>query len=405
MTIVILQQRQHLRIPPRNIAAAESQAKALVSSTEALRRVSSDYLSDFDEVLVLDEWSDEAVAALVRGLPAPAHFITNDEYCLELCARLRGQPDAELDSLETYRDKVLMKERVAEAGIRVPLYYRLDHERCSQDADLYSEELVRQLGLPVVVKPVRESNNRGVAVLSSHAALHAWMIRSHDSQDSQAATSVQQYEIEQYIEGTLHHANLAVVGGRATCLLVAEYLSPPLMLSAGLPSGSITLPRQDVRWGSIADLSMTALRALGSAGDGVTHVELFQAQAGELIFLEAAHRAPGALVSEVGRRHIGRNLEELNLSLQLGEPWPGVQPDIRSYAAWLWFPRMPMEPQQPLPTLRSKYSASWLTSDPLFGSSGSPAKPIEPGLGQMLLENTCYADLRTDFEALRRYHP
>ncbi len=46
--------------------------------------------------------------------------------------------------------------------------------------------------------------------------------------------------------------------------MIREYFSPPLMLSSGLASGSITLPREDARWHIVADVSIAALRALGS---------------------------------------------------------------------------------------------------------------------------------------------
>ena len=65
-----------------------------------------------------DEWE-----SVVRSAPAGAEVVSNDEYCLAECARLRattGLPARHPAHLDGYRDKVLMKRRLEAAGVPVP---------------------------------------------------------------------------------------------------------------------------------------------------------------------------------------------------------------------------------------------------------------------------------------------
>ncbi|HEX4464086.1 MAG TPA: hypothetical protein VH042_05530 [Solirubrobacterales bacterium] len=257
-------------------------------------------------------------------------LVTNDEYCLERCATLRR--DLELPqrlgvSVALYRDKVLMKETLAAAGVAVPAFLPL--EPVPPPSEAAAEEILGALGPRIVVKPRREANNRGVVAIDSAAGLERWL-RVHAGERG--------WEAESFLEGTLFHANALVQDGRVRPLLVGEYIGSPLALEGGGAIGSIAIaPEEEVAEQGEA-LNRAVVAALGGAGQFVIHTEFVREPSGRAVFLETAARAPGGLISEIAVLHSGVHLEYLNLRVQAGEPGASPVPTGVS-AAWLWFPR------------------------------------------------------------------
>jgi hypothetical protein len=182
--------------------------------------------------------------------------------------------------------------------------------------------------LPVVVKPRREANNRGIEILESVEELNAWL-RTHAGKKG--------WHTEAFVTGKLCHANALVMNGAVVPIQVGMYTSPLLALNTGRPAGSFTLP--DASPVAIAGrrLNTDVIKVLGADGAFVVHTEFFITPHGDPILLEAAARAPGALVSEIAVLHAGIHLEEANFSLQIGE-MVATPAQTGVYAGWLWFP-------------------------------------------------------------------
>jgi hypothetical protein len=256
-------------------------------------------------------------------------LVTNDEYCLEECAKLRrelGLPPRLEMPLAPYRDKVLMKEALIAAGVAVPAFLPLEPVPASRAA---AEEILAALGPRIVVKPRREANNRGVAAIDSRLELERWL-EAHAGEGG--------WEAESFLEGTLFHANALVEDGRVRPLLVGEYAGSPLALEGGGAIGSITIAPEEAVAEQGRALNRRVVEALGGAGRFVIHTEFVREPSGRVVFLETAARAPGALVSEMAALHLGVHLEQLNLRLQAGEAAQVAAP-TGVFGAWLWFPR------------------------------------------------------------------
>lgn len=279
------------------------------------------------EAVPLERWTERLREIAGDG---PVELVTNDEYCLEVCAELRrelGLP-LRLDMpLAPYRDKVLMKQALNAAGVAVPAFLPLEPVPLASEA--VAEEILAALGPRIVVKPRREANNRGVAAINSRPELERWL-GAHAGEGG--------WEAESFLEGPLFHANALVQDGRVSPLLVGGYLGSPLTLEGGGAIGSVTIPSEAALAKEGQMLNRRVVEALGGAGRCVIHTEFVREPSGRLVFLETAARAPGALVSEMAALHVGVHLEQLNLRLQAGEAAQAPVP-TGMFSAWLWFPR------------------------------------------------------------------
>lgn len=270
-----------------------------------------------------EEWLREIAGA------EPLELVTNDEYCLERCAALRrelGLPPRLQISFAAYRDKVLMKDALAAAGLAVPAFLPLDPVPGGAAA---TSEIFGALGPRIVVKPRREANNRGVEAIGSVAVLERWL-GEHAGERG--------WEAEAFVEGTMFHADGLVEDSDVTPLLVGEYVGSPLALEVGGAIGSITTAAGSAAVVQGEEMNGAVVAALGGGGRFVIHTEFIREPSGRPVFLETAARAPGGLISDISLLRRGVHLEQLNLRLQAGllDPVPSVTGD---FAAWLWFPR------------------------------------------------------------------
>ncbi|MGW3263397.1 ATP-grasp domain-containing protein [Streptomyces sp. NPDC001056] len=275
----------------------------------------------------------------------PVQIVTNDEYCLISCAELRagfGLPARHPAHPAHYIDKVLMKERLAAAGVRVPRFLALTDG--VPDPGTGVPLVTGTIGLPAVAKPRREANSRGVAVLCTEPELRDWLA-GHQGEEG--------WQIEEFLDGTFHHVNSLVRDGVVTPVQTGTYLGPLLDLPDGRRLGGWTVPSGSELACRAHELNDAVVAALGAEGSFVVHTEFAVNREDELVVVEVAGRAPGALVSELARLHAGLNLEEANLALQADLPVPQPRP-TGTQAAWVWIPVMPGERHRYTPETTSK---------------------------------------------------
>ncbi|MDX3663124.1 ATP-grasp domain-containing protein [Streptomyces sp. ID05-26A] len=277
------------------------------------------------EVTVLDreKWLEH-----LRGIEGPVEVVANDEYCLAECARLRaelGLRPRHPRQPAAYLDKVVMKRLLAAGGVRVPRFHAFEPVVTGT-----AEQLVEEIGLPAVAKPRQEANSRGITILRTSQDVQAWLA-AHDGEAG--------WQVDEFVDGPLHHVNAVVRDGEITPVQVGRYLGPLIGVHVGRTLGGAT--QEDSEFTKAAhEMNERVVRALGSEGSFVVHTEFAVNGDDELVVLEVAGRAPGALVSELARLHAGVQLEVVNLRMQAGLPVP--EPAVRGVqAAWLWPPVMP----------------------------------------------------------------
>lgn len=325
-TIVALQSKQPFTVAPAVAFPPDEFAVVVLTDGPADAVLREDVTGAAPEVVVLDreKWLEH-----LREVEGPVEVVTNDEYCLAECARLRAELGLEPRHPRrpvAYLDKVVMKRLLAAGGVRVPRFHAFEPVVTAQAAEF----LVEEIGLPAVAKPRQEANSRGITILRTPQDVRDWLA-AHDGEAG--------WQVDEFVDGTLHHVNALVRDGEITPVQVGRYLGPLLGLDAGRTLGGSTEAESSFT-AAAHEMNERVVRALGSEGSFVVHTEFAVNGDGELVVLEVAGRAPGALVSELARLHAGVQLEVANLRMQAGLPVPEpVAQDLQ--AAWLWPPVMP----------------------------------------------------------------
>lgn len=331
---VVLQRIQPLRINWDRVLRAHTQVVFLHIQRD------TDEISRFEgcRAIEVTDYSADRITELIRTLASEAgvecrevKLCTNDEYCLELCGHLRevlGIPGACRGDVLPFTDKLEMKQRLRAAGLQVPRFVAFDVAEYERSPGEYVSGVGNLLGFPLIAKPARGANNRDVELLTGDSELNGWCRR-------RARTGA--FQLEEYIAGTLYHCNTIINDARVRTIQVGEYLWPCLDYAGGRPIGSITLDESDELYRRIQQLNVDVLAVLQPPQPCVTHLEVFRTPDDDLVFLEVAARAPGALVSEMCERRTGVHLVETALRLQMGI---ATEPPARRglHCGWACFP-------------------------------------------------------------------
>lgn len=200
-----------------------------------------------------------------------------------LAARLReelGVPGMSVDAVTGFRDKVVMKERVAAGGIRVPRTERV-----------HSVDQIRgfaaRVGYPLIVKPVDGAGGTDTWRIGSPEELEAVSPRIRHLPEA---------SIEEFVTGQEFTYETLCVAGKPVFESVSTYY--PNVLEARKQEWISPIiytfrdPFADELAGGRA-MGREVLRVLGM-GTGFTHMEWFRRPDGEAVFGEVACRPPGA---------------------------------------------------------------------------------------------------------------
>lgn len=252
-------------------------------------------------------WGDmDMVRRDARALAAEREIFaigTGAERLLDLAAELReqlgvaGMLPAEV---ERYRNKVLMKEIVGGAGLRVPEY-------CLADEREAVAALLAKHG-KIVLKPIDGAGSRSVSFVSSGEQLEAWYARN----------SGQDFEADEFIEGPLYHLNAVVHEGRVLMTAIAQYVpgKANIDFSKGEPFVSVLVDEGPLKE-KLRAYSDDVITHLGLR-DGITHLECFVTPEEEVVLCEIAARPGGGGIVNMIEMHHGINYNYTNLLLQAG---------------------------------------------------------------------------------------
>jgi len=264
--------------------------------------------------------------ALELGRSAPLQFIASQsEHDMLRVAALREKlelPGQTVVSARAYRDKVVMKDCMAAAGVRTARYRRL---MLPTDLPAFIEEH----GYPVVVKPVDAAGSRGVRVLKDSQDLH----------DFQLEQLARQYMIETFVSGKMYHVNGILRGGRYEFVAPYRYVNSSLNYQTHGCYGSMTM-RPDTELGErLVKFCKGVVAALPPTDPLAFHAEIFCADDGTLLLNEIASRTAGSLIIELIEQDYGFNLSRAWVRAQCGlDTQIGASQPPRSYSASLMFP-------------------------------------------------------------------
>lgn len=255
----------------------------------------------FDRVVALDDYDVETAAALREHL------------------RLPGMGDS---TARYFRDKLAMRTKARDAGIRVPPFVRVLN---------YDElrDFMAHVPPPWMLKPRSEASAAGIVKVQSPEQLWRTLDALGDRQSY--------FLLEKYLPGDVYHVDSLVQGRKVLFCEVHRCGTPPFDVAH---SGGIYTSRTVLR-GSAEDTGLRTLNAriLEQLGlqQGVSHVEFIRAPDGELFMLETSARVGGAHTAD---------MVEAATGLNLWEEWANLEVDGSAYR---------------LPARRSEYGGLLMT--------------------------------------------
>ncbi len=229
---------------------------------------------DFDLIVSLDDFDIE-VAAFLRE-----HFRMTDTGHGESTARF-------------FRDKLAMRTKARELGIRIPDFCPLFHH-----ADV-AAFLARVPG-SWLIKPRSEASAAGIREL--HTADEVWA-KVHDLGDEQS-----NHLIERMVPGDLFHVDSLTRDGKVIFAEVNAYARPLLdVYQGGGIYATRTYPRDHPDVAALAAANAQVLDGFG-LGQGASHTEFMKAHAdGQFYFIETSARVGGANTAEMVEAACGVN--------------------------------------------------------------------------------------------------
>jgi biotin carboxylase len=264
----------------------------------------------------------QAVSHLARTQKID-RIVALDEFDMETAATLREHlriPGMGLTTMRYFRDKLAMRMRALDRGVRVPDFVPVvNHD----DIRYYLDHVSG----PWVLKPRQEASAIGIKKI--HAAEELWPILD------QLGDKQSTFLLEKFVPGNVFHVDSVVSENEVAFANVSKYGKPPMNVAQG---GGIfttfTVPRGSAEDAALREMNNALIAALGLVR-GVSHAEFIQAEAdGHFYFLECAARVGGAYINEMVEAASGLNLwlEWARIEIAGGDGSYALPPVRQEYA-------------------------------------------------------------------------
>jgi len=238
----------------------------------------------------------QAVTHLARSQKID-RIVALDEFDMETASALREHlrvPGMGLTSMRYFRDKLAMRMRALERGVRVPDFVPVFNHG---DIRYYLDHVPG----PWVLKPRQEASAIGIKKIHNGDELWPILDQLGDKQSS--------YLLERFVPGDVYHVDSVVSENEVVFANVSKYGKPPMNVAQG---GGVfttfTVARGSDEDLGLREINRDLIAALGLVR-GVAHAEFIKAHAdGHFYFLECAARVGGAYINEMVEAATGINL-------------------------------------------------------------------------------------------------
>lgn len=233
-------------------------------------------------------------------LPRIDKVIAFSEVDQELAAFVREKYSVngmKINEIIKFRNKVKMKQVAKQSGILVPRFFDLNEANKSD---------IQSLIYPVILKPKNGVSSEDVFKVESYNELDE-LINRIDSDN---------YQVEEYIEGIIYHADGIIKDGELIIFKASEYINSCFDYTGGLPLGSVVIDDR-VFEKKLKEYTQKVLEAF-KFNDGAFHLELIIDKNGKIYFLEIGARVGGAQVPYVFKKIYNIDLFQVWVDIQLG---------------------------------------------------------------------------------------
>jgi hypothetical protein len=200
-----------------------------------------------------------------------------------LAARLReelGTPGMTVEECRPFRDKDLMKEKVAAAGIRTPKHKSAKSAQGVRAA-------VKKIGYPVIIKPIAGAGSMDTYRVNDPAQLKAAIAK---------LGHIDEVNVEEFIDGEEYTYDTICIDGKMVYKNIGYYRPRPLTARSEEWISPQTLCLRDLDAPELKgghEMGRAVLEALNMK-TGFTHMEWYRKSDGEVVFGEIAVRPAGA---------------------------------------------------------------------------------------------------------------
>lgn len=370
---------------------------------------SSGKLNCLDECHVLsDDFRDFTTANLKKVVDdiIQRNAITLSDLCIatisekdsSACAELRELYNIEGDrpsDIEPFRNKIVMKDRLSatpKTKKYLPKYLHFKYDDYQKNKESYIKSITDHIDPPFFAKPLAESSSRGVALLQTKQELVEFL-----------SSLTCDYDIEEYVTGTLYHCDTVIVNGKIECSFVSEYLNSHATVTAERPSGSMIVDESEPFYPSVKEFNESVLNTLLKPGsNAVTHLEFFRKENGEIRFVEIAKRPAGPLIPEVYEKMYNFNLYEVGWCVQMGIK-PVIDLKRVAYAGHCFIPRLKgkIKTLHDVTHFSGQHQTNWFVKEgdvQKMGMDGAYSR-----IGEVVFWNEDYRALKNDFNSLRTH--
>ena len=337
----------------------------------------------YDEISKTYAFKEEEARTIVN-LVKPERIVCSQEACLMLAAKLRQEfniPGLKPKDIMTFRSKILMKEKLAKAGLRVPYF--------AKDINQNYEDLKNKLKDGFIMKPIHSVGSRGIYRIFSEK----------DLESTRSEIGNCPYEAEEFIDGEFFHIDVCVQIKNVLFSGVSLYSCPTTDLQKGSNLGTICVTKNETFNKKASEFALKCIEALGFF-DGVYHMEVFFRE-GEFIFLETAIR-PVGLFGMVNYESFDVNLYDIDFKIQIGESLPVnicKNPSNRIKKSFMVFPKLTgLVKAFNIPEIKSKYKIEWNIKE---GEKTEQTKTNIDFAGFLIFENINEDVLLKDFNYLK----
>ena len=224
-------------------------------------------------------------------------IINRFEYLMLTAAILREEfsiPGMMPNIATNFRDKVQMKKKVENAGLRVPQFFSV--KECPNRAPWIGK---------TILKPRSEGASQGITLFDSYSEAQEFI----SNQDASAKEMYNDhYEVEEYLEGDIWHIDGYIFEKKIIAIQSSYYIGTLLSYqNNGTPIGSVQKDNPE-----LDDWALKCLLSLEA--DSLTfHMEAIMTVDGP-VFLEVGARCGGAYVADVFRLRQGIYLHNLDIA-------------------------------------------------------------------------------------------
>lgn len=224
-------------------------------------------------------------------------IVALDDFDVEKAAMLRehlrvgGMGDT---TARYFRDKLAMRTRAAEIGIKVPPFVHiLNYDKINR--------FLNDVEPPYILKPRMQAGAIGLKKINTKEELWQTIDSLGDKQSF--------YLLEKFIPGTIYHVDSIVYDSQVKFSIASQYALPPMEVAhEGRVFCTRTMMRDSEDEKKLQIFNKQTLTALGLVR-GVSHSEYIKGnEDGAFYFLETSARVGGANIAELVEAATGLNL-------------------------------------------------------------------------------------------------